>query len=252
MASVFVCGGKLLNRRIDKERVPVHVAFIMDGNGRWAKRRGLARIEGHRKGLKRIKETISQAMDLGIKYLTFYAFSTENWKRPKEEVDFLMMACENFIAAELPGLIKSDISLKHIGRLHELPSALASQIENAVDLTKNNSKLCVQLAFNYGARTEILDAVKKIAHDIKSGKLQESLVDESLLSSYLYTKGVPDPDLLVRTSGEMRISNFLLWQLCYSEFYVTKKNWPDFDRYEFIVAIKEYQKRRRRFGGLDD
>ncbi|HQP91477.1 MAG TPA: isoprenyl transferase [Candidatus Omnitrophota bacterium] len=232
--------------------VPKHVAFIMDGNGRWAKRRGLARIEGHRRGLKRIREALTFALDSGIKYLTFYAFSTENWKRPKEEVDFLMKACEKFIGDELAGLIKNNVRFRHIGRLAELPGSLCSQIERATELTKNNTRLCVQLAFNYGSRAEIIDAVKALSTKVKEGVLNIGDIDEKVISEALYTKDIPDPDLLIRTSGEMRVSNFLLWQLCYTEFYVIKKYWPDFDRREFLRAIKEFKKRSRRFGDIDE
>lgn len=234
-----------------KNIVPRHVAFIMDGNGRWAKRRGLARIEGHAKGLRRIKETIKTASDIGIKYLTFFAFSTENWKRPAHEVDFLMRACENFIKDELAGLVKGDIALRHIGKLQELPESLGRCIDRACELTKNNRKLTVALAFNYGSRQEIVEAAKKIASEVFTGAFSCDSIDEEMFSRYLYTTGIPDPDLLIRTSGEMRISNFLLWQLCYAEFYVTQKCWPDFDKRQFLKAISEFQKRSRRFGGLD-
>lgn len=235
-----------------KKRVPQHIAFIMDGNGRWAKRRGLARIEGHVRGLNRVKEVIKAAQDAGVKYLTFYAFSSENWKRPAAEVDFLMKACENFIKDELPGLIKGDISLRHIGELDGLPESLQLSITRACELTKNNRKLVIQLAFNYGSRQEIVEAVRKIASDVGAGAFSPDAINEDLISSYLYTGGVPDPDLLVRTSGEMRVSNFLLWQLSYAEFYVIQRCWPDFDRRQFLKAIAEFQKRSRRFGGVND
>lgn len=235
-----------------KSKVPEHIAFIMDGNGRWAKRRGLARIEGHARGLNRIREVIKTAQDVGVKYLTFYAFSSENWKRPAAEVGFLMKACENFIRDELPGLIKGDISLRHIGRLDGLPPSLQQSITRACELTRNNRKLTIQLAFNYGSRQEIVEAVRKISADVTAGVFTIDAIDEDMISRYLYTSGVPDPDLLIRTSGEMRISNFLLWQLSYAEFYCIERCWPDFDRRQFLKAVAEFQKRSRRFGGVDD
>lgn len=237
---------------LDKNKIPVHVAIIMDGNGRWAKRRGLARVMGHRQGLDSVKKIIKAAQDLKVKFLTLYAFSTENWKRPSEEIEFLMRSCESFIKEQLPQMIKNDICLKHIGSKEELSLSLRACIENAENLTKDNHRLCVQLAFNYGARTEIMGAVKKIVSDVAQSRVSIDDLCEDTFSEYLYTKGIPDPDLLIRTSGEMRISNFLLWQICYAEIYVTKKFWPDFNKRELEKAIEDYQKRKRRFGGADD
>ena len=224
----------------------------MDGNGRWAQRRGLPRFEGHRRGLSKVKEIIQAATDIGVEYLTFYAFSSENWKRSQEEVVFLMSACESFIDAELTSMVKKGLRFRHIGRLSELPESLQASIRRAEQETQKNTGLCVQLAFNYGARLEIIDAVKKIIQDVRADKLSVGDLTEELFGRYLYTEGVPDPDFLIRTSGEQRVSNFLLWQCCYSEFYVTKKCWPDFNKREFLHAIRDYQKRTRRFGGLDD
>jgi len=212
----------------------------------------LPRVEGHRRGLEVIKEIITAAGELGVRFLSLYAFSTENWKRPKEEVDFLMAACESFINAELPEMQAHDVRLKHIGRLQELPGSLRECIRRAERETQNNQKLCVQFAFNYGSRQEIIDAVRQMAEEVLSGRLAVPAITEDLFSQYLYTKGAPDPDLLIRTSGEQRISNFLLWQVCYAEFYVTKKCWPDFNRRELLRAIEDYQKRSRRFGGVHD
>ena len=237
---------------IDKNKIPTHIAIIMDGNGRWAKRRGLPRSEGHRKGLGVVRDIIKAAGELGVEVLTLYAFSSENWKRTKDEVDFLMKSCEAFLNKELPSMIKNNIRFKHIGKLEDLPTSLQNCIRNSIELTRNNHKLCIQLAFNYGARLEIIDVIKKIAEDVKKGRLSSADITESLVSHYLYTKDVPDPDLLIRTSGEMRVSNFLLWQICYSEIYVTKKYWPDFNKRELMRAIEDYQKRCRRFGGVND
>ena len=229
--------------------MPTHVAIIMDGNGRWAKRRGLARTEGHRRGVKVIKEIIAVAQELGVKFLTLYAFSTENWKRSRQEVDFLIETCESVLTKELSSMIKNDIRFRHIGRLDGLPESLQNWIKNATALTKDNRKLSLQLAFNYGARLEIVEALQGIVREVQEGKILKADITEKLVSDFLYTRGVPDPDLLIRTSGEMRISNFLLWQICYTELYVTKKHWPDFNRKEFIRAIEDFQKRKRRFGG---
>jgi undecaprenyl diphosphate synthase len=236
----------------ERKRVPTHIAIIMDGNGRWAKKRGLPRTEGHRKGMKVVKETIKSAQELGVRYLTLYAFSTENWKRPKEEVDFLMHMCQEMISRELTFMIKNDIRLLHIGRKDGLSDSLQSCIRNAEKLTENNRRLCVQLAFNYGSRLEILDAVKQIAEEVHAGRLSLEGITEEIVSDHLYTRRIPDPDLLIRTSGELRVSNFLLWQICYTEIYVTRKMWPDFSKRELMRSIEDYRKRSRRFGGVDD
>lgn len=237
---------------MNQNKIPSHVAIIMDGNGRWAKRRGLARVMGHRQGLESVRRVIRASQDLNIKFLTLYAFSSENWKRPTEEIEFLMKSCEAFITEELPEMIKNDVRLKHIGLREELSSGLRACIENAEELTKNNRRLCVQLAFNYGSRREIIDAVKKIAFDALNAKIKIDDIGEGLFSSYLNTAGVPDPDLLIRTSGEMRLSNFLLWQVCYTEIYVVKKFWPDFTARDLLAAVRDYQRRKRRFGGVGD
>jgi len=231
---------------------PLHVAIIMDGNGRWATRRGLPRSEGHRRGMTVVRQTIRAALDLGVGYLTLYAFSSENWKRSEKEVAFLMQMCEVMITEELPFLIKNDIRFRHIGRKEELPETLKSAIRRGEDLTKNNRALCVVLAFNYGGRQEMVDAVRRLAGDVKEGCLAPDDIDEKAVAASLYTAGIPDPDLLVRTSGEMRLSNFLLWQICYTELYVTKVFWPDFRKKDFERALKEFRKRARRFGGAHD
>lgn len=212
----------------------------------------MPRTEGHRRGMKAALSMLDIAPIFGVRHLTLYAFSSENWKRPKEEVDFLMKMCEGMITRELPALIKKNIRLRHIGRMHELPLSLQRCMENAIDLTRNNHRLSLQLAFNYGGRTEILDAVKKTAAAVKNHHMSLEEITESSFGDALYTKGIPDPDLLIRTSGEMRVSNYLLWQIAYAEIYVVKKFWPDFNRKDFHAAIKEYQRRQRRFGGLDD
>ena len=241
-----------MDEMTDRKRVPTHIAIIMDGNGRWAKKRGLPRTEGHRKGMKVVKETIKSAQELGVRYLTLYAFSTENWKRSKEEVDFLMNMCREMISKELTFMIKNDIRFLHIGRKDGLSESLQSCIHNAEKLTENNRRLSVQLAFNYGSRLEILDAIRQIAGEVSAGKLSLGGITEELVSEHLYTRRVPDPDLLIRTSGELRVSNFLLWQICYTEIYVTKKMWPDFSKRELMRSIEDYRKRSRRFGGVDD
>jgi len=236
---------------IDKKNIPAHIAIIMDGNGRWAKRRGLSRSEGHRKGMAVLKDIIKASLELGVKFLTVYAFSTENWKRPRPEIDFLMDMCEKIIARELPYMLKNDIRLRHIGRPEILTESFRKCLHRTEELTQNNHRLVFGLAFNYGSRVEILDAVKKIAEAVKSGAILPADITEELFKSYLYTNDVPDPDLLIRTSGEMRVSNFLLWQIAYTEFYVAKKPWPDFNKRELMRAIEVYQKRCRRFGGVE-
>jgi len=226
-----------------------HVAVIMDGNGRWASRRKLPRIAGHRAGAKSVQEAIKGAKESGVKILTLYAFSTENWKRPKHEVQALFKLLENYIDAQADNLIKNNIKLSVIGRVEGLPESVWNRLKAVMERTKDNTSLTLNLALNYGARTEIVDAVRAIVSDCASKRIRPEDIDEKSFSGYLYTKDLPDPDLLIRTSGEMRLSNFLLWQLSYSELYISKKLWPDFKRRDFLEAVKEYQSRQRRYGG---
>lgn len=229
--------------------VPGHVALIMDGNGRWARQRGLPRIAGHRAGAKSVQEVIKGAKESGVKILTLYTFSTENWKRPKHEVQALFKLLENYIDTQADTLSKNNIKLSVIGKLEGLPDNVRNKLKAIMEKTKDNTALILNLALNYGARTEIVDAVRAIVNDCASKRLRPEEIDEKNFSSYLYTKDLPDPDLLIRTSGEMRLSNFLLWQLSYSELYISKKLWPDFKRSDFLKAVKEYQSRQRRYGG---
>lgn len=228
---------------------PKHVAIIMDGNGRWAKKKGLPRIAGHRAGAKAVKEAIKGAKDAGVKVLTLYAFSTENWKRPKHEVSALFKLLEAYIGRESDDLFKRGIRLSVIGRVEGLPESVRNKLAGVVERTRGNSALVLNLALNYGSRAEIADAARKICLDCRSGKLYPDDIDETTFAGYLYTNGIPDPDLLIRTSGEMRVSNFLLWQIAYSEIYVTKKLWPDFNKSDFKKAVMDYKKRERRYGG---
>jgi len=228
---------------------PEHVAIIMDGNGRWAKKHGLPRIAGHRAGAKSVKEAITSARECGVKILTLYTFSTENWKRPKHEVDALFKLLESYIDKELHNLNKNDIKLSVIGRMEGLPYTVREKLADAMEKTKDNRSLTLNLALNYGSRAEIVDAVHKIIDECQSQRLKADEIDENTFSGFLYTKNIPDPDLLIRTSGEMRLSNFLLWQLSYSELYVTKKLWPDFKKDDFKKAIAEYKNRERKYGG---
>ncbi len=232
----------------DKEDLPSHIAVIMDGNGRWAKKRGLPRVMGHRAGMKAVKEIIKSCRELGIKYLTLYAFSSENWKRPKAEVDALMRFLEEYIDKELRSFIKNGIRLNFIGRMGALPDFVRPKLKKAMEATADCGNMTLNVALNYSGRDEIVDAAKKFASQVKAGKLGADDLDEGSFSGFLYTAGQPDPDLLIRTSGEMRISNFLLWQISYAELYVTPKLWPDFRRGDLIDAINEYRKRERRFG----
>ena len=235
----------------DNPKIPKHVAFIMDGNGRWAKERGLARTVGHRQGVQRVKEIIRGAGSLGIQIVTFFAFSTENWSRPKSEVSVLMRYLDNFLGQEIKVLHKNNMRFTVIGRGEPIPKYLQAKIKQSQEKTKNNTGLRVVLALNYGGRQEIVDAAKKFAQDVLDEKVDLESLDTQEFSRYFYTADIPDPDLLIRTSNEMRISNFLLWQLSYSEFYFFYKCWPDFGVEELKEAIKEYQRRNRRFGGLD-
>ena len=231
------------------KNIPGHVAVIMDGNGRWASQRGLPRIAGHSAGAKSVEEIIKAAKESGVKILTLYAFSTENWKRPKYEVDALFKLLENYIDSQTDILIKNDIRLSVVGRIEGLPDGVQRKLKSVMDKTRAGSSLLLNLALNYGARTEIVDAVRAVAKDCVSGKVDPDEIDEKIFSGYLYTQDLPDPDLLIRTSGEMRLSNFLLWQLSYSELYISKKLWPDFKKSDFIEALNEYQNRQRRYGG---
>lgn len=235
---------------IKKLPVPEHVAIIMDGNGRWAKKRALPRIAGHHEGMKVVRKTTKLANELGIKTLTLYAFSTENWKRPKNEVEFIMSLPDEFLGTFLPDLIAENVQVRMMGYKDQLPVHTMRAIEKAIEDTKNNDGLVLNFALNYGSRAEILDAVKKVLNDSKSGKLKETDLDEKVFSSYLMTGNFSDPDLLIRTSGEIRLSNFMLWQLAYSEFWFTDVLWPDFSEEHLLEAIETYQKRQRRFGGI--
>ncbi|MFA5286855.1 MAG: isoprenyl transferase [Candidatus Omnitrophota bacterium] len=235
---------------IDKNNLPRHIAIIMDGNGRWAKERGLSRTAGHREGAKRVKDIVKAAGELGINAVTFFAFSTENWNRPKKEIDMLMRYLESFLIREVEDMHKNNIRFNVIGEDSPLPLGIQKKIKEAKRKTKENTGLTVTLALNYGARQEIVEGAKRFARDVSSG--EEAIEDLNMekFSRYLYTPDLPDPDLLIRTSGEMRISNFLLWQLSYAELYFTKKFWPEFETGDFKAAIEEYQARERRFGGL--
>ncbi len=236
-----------LVRRIDFSRLPRHVAVIMDGNGRWAKKRKLPRVEGHRAGSKSVREVVETSARLGIEYLTLYAFSKENWKRPQKEVSTLWKLLEDYLKKEDKTLIENRIRLKVIGQIQDLPKPAQRELDRVIEVTKNNDRLTVIAALNYGGRAEIVDAVKKI---VRSRDRRIDDLDEAGFSEYLYTAGIPDPDLLIRTSGEMRISNFLLWQIAYSEIWITSSYWPDFRRKELLQAVVEYQKRERRFGDI--
>lgn len=230
--------------------LPRHVAIIMDGNGRWAKEKNLPRTLGHREGVKRVKEVVNAASKLGIEVLTLFAFSTENWNRPESEVNTLMRFLGHFLDKEIKELAKNNIKLKIIGRQYPLPGYLIQKLNEAQEKTKNNSGLVLILAINYGSRQEIADAVKKFTQEAILNKINLDELDDDFLKDYLYTSFVSDPDLLIRTSGEQRISNFLLWQISYTELYFTKKFWPDFDTNEFKKALRSYKTRQRRFGGF--
>lgn len=239
---------KIGNIELDSTRIPRHVAIIMDGNGRWAKRHGMARMFGHKQGVETVHQITEVAAEMGIEYLTLYAFSTENWNRPKEEVDALMSLLVDTIAKETPTLMKNNVRLQTIGDTYRLPELARKRFEECIAQTAGNTGLNLVLALSYSSRWEIANAMRNMADDLLSGKLRRECIDEEMVSAYLTTKGMPDPDLLIRTSGELRISNFLLWQLAYSELYFTDCLWPDFTKEEFVAAIVDYQHRERRFG----
>lgn len=237
---------------LDTGRIPAHVAIIMDGNGRWAKQRGLDRGDGHKAGIRAVREAITTCNDIGVRYLTIYSFSTENWNRPKTEVTGLMDLFARTMGAEVDGLDEEKVRIKLLGRVEDLPLATRTIFKQAEKRTANNGGMTLAIAVNYGSRLEIADAMRTVARMVESGDLTSDAVSEDLVSAHLYTAGMPDPDLLIRTSGELRLSNFLLWQLAYAEFYVTDVLWPDFDRYELLRALLDYQARDRRFGKVDE
>ncbi|MTK14232.1 MAG: isoprenyl transferase [Clostridiaceae bacterium] len=235
---------------IDLDNIPQHIAIIMDGNGRWAKERMLPRTMGHKAGVEAIRGIVKECSSLGIKYLTLYAFSTENWKRSNEEVSALMNLLVQYLRNEFKELNENNVIINHIGDISKLPQVCQQELTNAYENTKNNTGLTLNLALNYGGRDEILRAVKKIYEDIKDGKMKEEDIDENAIASHLDTKGMPDPDIIIRPSGEQRLSNFLLWQCAYSEFWYSNIKWPDFKKKHLHKAIYDFQNRDRRFGGV--
>ena len=230
--------------------MPTHVAIIMDGNGRWAKQRHLPRVEGHRNGVESVRVIVRTAGEVGVKYLTLYAFSVENWNRPKDEVDALMKYLARYLRTEIAELDKSNVRLEAIGQIYRLPDFVQTQLKKTKAALAHNNGLTLILALSYGGRTEIVEAVRAIAAEVKAGVMEPAEITEKDLSQRLYTHGVPDPDLVIRTSGEMRVSNFLLWQISYSEFVVTPTLWPDFRKPQFYESLEEYARRHRRFGGV--
>ncbi|GER65655.1 isoprenyl transferase [Weizmannia acidilactici] len=245
-----VPGYSTRGEKVKADEVPRHVAIIMDGNGRWAKKRHLPRVAGHHEGMKTIRKITRVANELGIKVLTLYAFSTENWKRPKAEVDYLMKLPEEFLSTYLPELKEQNVKVQMMGHKEQIPLHTQRAINKAIRETEGNNGLILNFALNYGSRDEIMRAVKNILNDVKNGIMDENELTEEVFHRYLMTNGLQDPDLLIRTSGEIRLSNFMLWQLAYTEFVFTDVLWPDFNEEHFLDAIEEYQKRSRRFGGL--
>ena len=233
---------------IEKDRLPRHVAVIMDGNGRWAQRRGLSRLEGHRRGKEAVRNIVDASREIGLSYLTLYAFSSENWHRPQREVRALMGLLNRYLRTELRRMMRYNIRLQSVGDLERLPANVRKSLLDVIAATKENTGLTVVLAISYGAREEIVAAVQALAEAVRTGQLDPQAIDEQTIGNMLWTADIPDPDLLIRTSGEFRISNFLLWQLAYTELYVTETLWPDFDRDAFLQALAEYQSRDRRFG----
>lgn len=230
--------------------IPRHIAIIMDGNGRWARERGLPRTEGHRRGADSVRRVVEACGELGVEFLTLYAFSSENWKRPKREVDALMRLLLEFLKTKTREMMERNVRLQAIGRLHDLPAACQKELHHAITQTADNTGLTVILALSYGGREEIIDGVKSLLESIEQGHLDKAMIDTAVFGKHLYTRYYPDPDLMIRTSGELRLSNFLLWQLSYTEFYITEKLWPDFDKEDLQQAVREYGRRQRRFGGV--
>ena len=228
--------------------LPRHVAIIMDGNGRWAKAKGLPRVMGHRAGIKSVRAVVEAAREAGVEVLTLYAFSVENWKRSAQEVATLMKLLNQYLRLELPSLMKNEVRLNVIGDIEGLPASVQRNLRQVMEKTRSNRRMVLNLALNYGGRAEILQAVKRISSEVKSGALDPEQLDEATFARFLYTDGQPDPDLLIRTSGEQRISNFLLWQISYAELYLTPTRWPDFGKADFLKALEAYRQRERRFG----
>jgi undecaprenyl diphosphate synthase len=241
---------KIAEESVNLEVIPSHIAIIMDGNGRWAKKRAMPRIAGHHEGMKTVRKIARVADDLGVKVLTLYAFSTENWKRPKSEVEFLMSLPEKFLNDFLPEIMERNIRVQMIGEKEGLPEHTKNALNKALEKTKNNTGLILNFAMNYGSRAEIVNAIKKMMIDVQEGTLNFDSITEETMNQYLMTSHLPEPDLLIRTSGEVRLSNFMLWQLAYTEFWFTDTLWPDFNEETFLEAIQAYQKRNRRYGGL--
>jgi undecaprenyl diphosphate synthase len=237
---------------LDPRRLPRHVAIIMDGNGRWANQRGLPRIEGHRRGVQSVRATVEECCRLGIEQLTLYCLSIENWKRPQQELDFLMALLRQYLIEERQEIMDQNIRFTVIGRRSDLPDTVLEEMDESIRLSRNNTGTVLCLAINYGGRTEIVDATRTLAEQVRHGTLDPDAIDESTLSDALYTAGMPDPDLLIRTAGEMRVSNFLLWQISYAELWVTDKCWPEFGQACLHEALRDYANRERRFGGLKD
>jgi undecaprenyl diphosphate synthase len=232
------------------EQLPKHVAIIMDGNGRWARERGKERSEGHLRGVQSVRSTVEESCRLGLQQLTLYCLSVENWKRPKSELDFLMALLHQYLIVERQEIMEQNIRFTTIGRRTALPDNVLAEIDESIRISRNNTGMTLCLAINYGGRTEIVDAVRKIAERVRLGEIAPNEIDEAMISDSLYTAGMPDPDLLIRTAGEMRVSNYLLWQISYAELWVTPKCWPEFDIPLFHQALRDYAKRERRFGGL--
>lgn len=241
-----------LLRLIERDHLPKHIAIIMDGNGRWARMRGLPRIAGHREGIKSVRNIVTSSCELGIKVLTMYAFSAENWKRPEFEINALMMFLEEFLQKELKTLMENDIRFMTIGQTDKLPRSVQKWLRKVIKETENNNSMILNIALSYGGRTEIVDGIRAISRDVLNGTISPDTIDIDMFSNYLYTKGLPEPDLMIRTSGETRISNFLLWQIAYAELYFTKTLWPDFKKQDLFMAILDYQHRERRFGMVEE
>lgn len=239
---------KLPDNRLNKTKLPCHVAIIMDGNGRWAKKRLLNRVKGHEKGVESVRAIVRTCRELNIPNLTLYAFSTENWQRPQREINALMSILQTFLKKELPELQKQQIRLSVIGQPHRLPDKIRKALNEAMIATSGNEKMILNLALSYGGRTEITEMVQSISRKVAEGRIRPDDIDQGVVAEHLYTQGIPDPDIMIRTSGEMRISNFLLWQLAYAEFFITDTLWPDFSPEEFTDILFQYQQRDRRFG----